>query len=421
MSAGASKKWDEALKVYERFAANFENDRKTRLEALTARGDTLRDAGRVEESEAAYRKVVEIAGAEEPSLNANARLQIAYLYKDRVRDYEKAIAEFKEVEKADPKDESRVAASLNGSGDCHLALKRPKEAFACYKRMLQEFSRNQPHWVVRPAKQNAVRAVMEAANWDEGIPFLAEIEASEGDYRLRADLAINHAHALRQSGKKAEARADYVRCQAYYASEADYLYACQKGVVELWVEEGKAAEALKAAKSLYDVASNDRLLIEACTIAAAQLKAVDGHLQRANEFLKFQKFGPLGPDGKPGGDDPSNPLAEVSCDTDPARLKLLQEGFDKTGDSDAGARQRAYLLILMGKPKEALGQFRAQFARCSEDGIQRAGAEWVVVGVKAVQGHVTELKPFYEWLNYGPGGKDGKGPKDDPFKALEGK
>jgi len=97
---------------------------------------------------------------------------------------------------------------------------------------------------------------------------------------------------------------------------ADAVAACndtpeglrRKGVLLLaW---GKSQEGLEVMKEIYARCGvQPDALKEAILGVAAGLKAIDGHVHRANQYLLYQKHGPDGPDGIKGtADDVRNPL-----------------------------------------------------------------------------------------------------------------
>jgi tetratricopeptide (TPR) repeat protein len=409
-----ASKWDDAIAMYEKQIKEIADNVDMERTALNGIAETLRDANRWPKSIEAYRKLI-ARFPKEGTTCANARLQIGYIIKDRLQKPADSIPEFEEVEKADPKNLPNMASALCGMGDAYMALNDFVKAYPCYRRMLDEFSKDQPPWVMQTVKRNAIRALTTVKNWPEALAFLARFEEIEPDEPFRSELAFNHAEVLRASGEKAKARADYVRAQSLYPTEEGFLYTCQTRIVELLIEEGNFPEALSAAKVLFDIAWDEERMVQACAVVASRLKAIDGNLSRANTFLKFQKFGPQGEDGK---GPIANPLKDVPYPADPERLKALKAGLDRAGDSAVGARQRALLWILQGQPKEALKEFRLQFARGNEDLLQRAANEWVLIGVKAARGQATGLAPYFDWLNYGAAGKDGKAQAANPFETL---
>lgn len=408
------QKWDDAVALYERLRKAFANDADIERVCLTSIAETLRDAQRWEKSIEAYRNLLAKVPGESTS-SSNARLQVGDMYRDQLRKPKEALAEYEQVEKADPKNARNVALSLAGMGDCQLTLNEFNKSYASYRRMLDQFSKDQDARLLQRVKRNAVKAIATVKDWPEALAFIAQLEEIETDERFRAELGLNHAEAQRAAGDKAKARADFVRIQAQNPTEAGYLYDSQSRIVELWSEEGNFPEALSAARVLFDLSWDEERIVQACAVVAAQLKAVDGHLNRANAFLKFQKFGPKGEDGNSAL---ANPLMDIPYPSDPERIKVLKAGLESTGDSAIGSRQRALLWILLGQPKDALKEFKMQFGRSHEDLLQRASQEWILIGVKAARGHATGLAPYYDWLNFGSGGRDGKAQAANPFENL---
>jgi pentatricopeptide repeat protein len=408
------QKWDEAVAMYDRFAKEAAGNVDVERWCLVNIADTQRDGQRWDKAVEAYRAVVAHFPKEGPTC-ASARNQAGYIIKDRLQKFAEAITELEEIEKCDPTNAPLMASMLIGIGDCRLTLKDSAKAYPAYRRMLDNFSKDQPPWTMQTVIRNANRALTETKNYTEQLAFLSHFEEIDPDENFRSELGITHADAQRAAGDRAKTRADLFRIQSLYPTEANYLYNCQLRVVDLWGEEANFPEALSASRVLFDIAWDEERIVQACSIVAARFKAVDGNLNRANAFLKFQKFGPLGEDGKSAL---TNPLLDVPYPADPERLKVLKAGMTKTGDSVIGSRQRAFLLVLQGQAKESLKEFRVQFGRSAEDLLQRSANEWILIGAKAARGHATGLAPYYDWLNYGPAGKDGKAQNANPFDTL---
>jgi len=408
------QKWDEAVALYDREAKELAGNIDVERGCLVNIADTQRDGQRWDKAIEAYRAVV-AHFPKEGTTCASAHNQAGYILKDRLQKYPETIAELEEVEKCDPKNIPLMASALMAIGDCQLTLKDQAKAYATYKRFLEQFSKDQPPWIMQTVIRNANRALAEVKNWAEALTFLSHYEAIDPDENFRSQLGAAHADAQRNAGDRAKARADNYRIQSLYPTEESYLYDCQFRIIDTWVEEANFPEALSAARVLFDIAWDEDHIVQASGIVAARFKAVDGNLNRANAFLKFQKFGPLGEDGKSAL---TNALLEVPYPADPERLKVLKSGMEKAGDSVIGSRQRAFLLILQGQAKEALKEFRVQFGRSNEDLLQRSANEWILIGVKAARGHATGLAPYWDWLNFGAAGKDGKGQVANPFETL---
>ena len=91
--------------------------------------------------------------------------------------------------------------------------------------------------------------------------------------------------------------------------EDSYQGVRQKGILLLaW---GKPEEGLRAMREAYARCGMDeRSLKQAILDVAGAIKAVDGHIVRANQYLLYQKHGRDGPDGiKRTQDDLTDPLA----------------------------------------------------------------------------------------------------------------
>jgi pentatricopeptide repeat protein len=408
------QKWDEAVALYDREMKELAGNVDAERGSLQNIADTQRDGQRWDKAIEAYRAVI-AHFPKEGTTCASAHNQIGYIIKDRFQKWADAIKELGEVETADPNNIPLVASALIGIGDCNMALNDFAKAYPIYRRMLDKFSKDQPPWVMQTVIRNAGRALMTAKNYPEALTFFSHFEESDPTEAFRYELAINHADAQRGAGDKAKARADLFRVQSTYPTEEGWLYDCQFRVVDIWAEEANFPEALSASRVLFDLAWDEDHIVQACSIVAARFKAVDGNLNRANAFLKFQKFGPLGEDGKSAL---TNPLLEVPYPADPERLKLLKAGMEKAGDSVIGSRQRAYLLIMQGQAKESLKEFKTMFGRSNEDLLQRSANEWILIGVKAARGHATGLAPYWDWLNFGAAGKDGKAQLPNPFETL---
>jgi len=93
---------------------------------------------------------------------------------------------------------------------------------------------------------------------------------------------------------------------------SDYAGLRRKGY--LLLSTGRPQEALKIMREAYDLCDIDvKALQTAIMDVAAAIKAVDGHVFRANQYLLFQKYGTAGKDGAKGTkDDLVNPLASAS-------------------------------------------------------------------------------------------------------------
>lgn len=82
---------------------------------------------------------------------------------------------------------------------------------------------------------------------------------------------------------------------------------------KLLLASGRAQEGLAAMRKAYGLSSLDQQELDlAVQGMATAIKAVDGHIHRANRYILFQKHGRAGEDGKEGTkDDLTDPLEEI--------------------------------------------------------------------------------------------------------------
>lgn len=219
----------------------------------------------------------------------------------------------------------------------------------------------------------------------------------------------------------AAARAAYERVICSYPLEQNACQEAQSRIVETYRAEGNWADALGAARILYDTAATEEGIRKAAQAVAQAFLAADGNLARANEFLLFQRFGPDGPDGKPKTDDDitTNHLAQVKY---PSRGELANKQFQAAVDAQPksyeGYRTRGFLYLYWGKPKEGAAQFLLAFKAADFPQVPAAAQELVLIGMKAYIASFRGLDRIFEYLSHGPKGKSGKESIPDPFAGL---
>jgi hypothetical protein len=238
----------------------------------------------------------------------------------------------------------------------------------------------------------------------------------------KAPLLVAEPAILVEMKKPAEARAEAERILCAFPLELDLGQAVQAQVVESYGLENKFEDALGAARILYDAAGGEASIRGAAGVVAQLFRSVDGNLGRANEFLAFQRFGPPGPDGKPGTEDDvkaPNHLAAVKYPaSNPERDKRFTDAIAAQPATYDGFRAKAYLSVYWGRPKEAVGFFRQAFRACADAQVPQAANELVLVGMKAYTASFFGLDRIYEYISYGPKGKTGKENIPDPFAGL---
>jgi len=257
---------------------------------------------------------------------------------------------------------------------------------------------------------------------DAALKTLADFaKACEDDRKLQAAAAVRTGDIQLLLKKPDDALATYQRLICTYPLEQTACQAAQAKIVEVCRAASKWAEALGAARVLYDAAGTEQGILEAAQTVAQAFLAVDGNLGRANEFLAYQSFGPEGPDGKPNTADDiaANRLAEVRYPTlGPEVAKQFGAAIQAQPENYDGFRAKAFLYAYSGRAKEAAAQFRLAFKVASLTQLPTAAQELVLIGLKAHTASFHGLDRAFEFLNYGPKGKSGKESLPDPFAGL---
>ncbi len=233
--------------------------------------------------------------------------------------------------------------------------------------------------------------------------------------------------ALRERRTDELAR-NYFRAAIVAPLDESNAYHCLSAIVRLRLAEGRTDDALAAAKACYGVFGfgsyvSSSQFARVVSLVADALRAKEGHLVAANDFRRYQIYGPAGPDRRPGtADDLKNPFEGVALKPDPERDKLFEQAIAAQPNTPDGHRVRGWLYLLWCKPKDALREFRREFALCSlESSALSRAAQDVALGLKALNGTPVGMEAFVQFQRYGPAGPDGrKGTKDDLEDPLAG-
>ncbi len=256
---------------------------------------------------------------------------------------------------------------------------------------------------------------------DDALASYRKAAASSEQPEGAAEATLRAAEVLTELKRPAEARAELLRTICSAPLKQDLCQAAQAKIVETYRAESKWAEALGAARILYDAAGDEQAVKTAAQAVAQAFLACDGNLARANEFLAFQSYGPAGPDGKPNtADDVAvNHLAGVKYPPfDAAANKEFQAALDAQPKGSEGHRAKGFLYVYWGKPKEGAGQFLLALKTASLAQLPAAAQELVLVGMKAHTASFRGLDRVFEYLTYGPKGKSGNDAIPDPFAGL---
>lgn len=235
-------------------------------------------------------------------------------------------------------------------------------------------------------------------------------------------LALNYAKVLTDVGDGAKAVAVCKEAMSSQPQLYTYYSRAQMAIVDACMDTGDFAQAVKAAKTAYDLARTSAELDAATKALGRAIKAADGNLVRLNDFLKFQKFGPDGEDKQAGtGDDLKNPLAGLLAEPKGEELASVEKAINELGAARENRKARGYLYLFSGSPQKALAEFKMAYRLCAIDEAKLQDAvDDVIMGLKAATGHVFAGERFYEFHTYGPKGKDGKSNLIDPLEEIRG-
>lgn len=193
---------------------------------------------------------------------------------------------------------------------------------------------------------------------------------------------------------------------------------CLRSLAELEIEANRLGVALGIAK-LHYVMADVREMQEAMNLVARILKIADKDInRRVRPFLEYQRYGPLGRDGRPGTDDDlKDPLAEVPL-SKAAPLGKLDKLLTGAGPLEHSLRlsvcmqHRRFDMALV----EALAAYRAATGEKLTNEIYQ-----VATVLKAADGHLLRANRYLMFQKLGPAGKDGKpGTADDLADPLQG-
>jgi len=189
----------------------------------------------------------------------------------------------------------------------------------------------------------------------------------------------------------------------------------QPSLINLLLRQGKMEEALQEARVLYYL-SSDKGLLQAIDMVAQTFKAVDSNLARANQFLKFQKCGMAGEDGKVGTpDDLRNPLSDIPVNHDETRIRAMTEGMAALPLDSTGYRRRAEMYLYVDQHVEAFLAFQKSLELCAMTTNELQSATDALTGlIIRCTKDVSLAEKLVEYIMLGSSGKDGRlGTADD--------
>lgn len=419
----SDSQYDSALKELADLPKAFADDKALQAAAALRAGDVLQMRRRFDEAVAAYRQLAQLCASDAPDQAAEALLRAGrVLCADLDRPAE-GIALYQQVEARfaawHPRQAAEAVRSIAATHEGQT--KDLPAAAAAYRRLTDKYAAVYDQPALTGLYARGVDCLIAAKQPAEALAAARKAEADLQADAERASFAVRQAGILLDMDRPAEARAECERAICSYPLQQKACQQAQGKIVETHRAEGKWAEALGAARTLYDAAGDEQGIRSAAQTVAQAFLAADGNLRRANEFLSYQRYGPEGPDGKNGTQDDiaANHLAGVkyppfsaACD------KRFQEAIKAQPDTYDGYRAKGMLYIYWGKPKQGAGQLLRAFKAADLAQVPAASQELVLIGMKACTASFRGLERIFEYISYGPKGKSGKEEIPDPFAGL---
>jgi hypothetical protein len=415
--------YEAALGELAGLAKAFADDKRLGADAALRTGDVQRMLKKFDEAVATYRKLADGAAGEQGDQAAEALLRAGEVLCTDLKKPQEGIARYQEVEaKFGPQQPRRAAEALRRIAAVHEAqTKDALKAAAAYRAITGKYATAYDERTLASFYGKAIDCLLSADKPAEAIAAAGKAEASLKAASAKASFGVRHADVLVAMKKFPAARAECGRVICSYPLEAKPCQAAQARIVEAYRAEGKWAEALGAARVLYDAAGDEQGIRSAAQVVAQAFLAADANLGRANEFLSYQRFGPAGPDGKAGTDDDvaANHLAKVKYPPfSSAANAQFQAAVKAQPRNYDGHRAKAFLYVYWGRPKDAAGSFLAAFKAANLAQVSAASQELVLIGMKAHTASFRGLDRIFEYISHGPKGKSGKENIRDPFAGL---
>ncbi|MBM4037880.1 MAG: tetratricopeptide repeat protein [Planctomycetes bacterium] len=408
----------------------------------------------------------------DPVRRAEATIGLARLHQAAGKHAE-ALAGYRAFLAQFPDRPRQCAEALGAIGLVLIEQKQPKEAFTCYERLAKEYP-----WEVEQRRGLLLaiaQALRTAEDSEAAVPAYEKLlqELPKADQR-RPQAFMGLAMLYIQKGDTVKAADIYRRMAtdrvlgpSYRASAYRQLFDLQRRVgesagvirlaydiiaaqpsailqsgnvmgelVDALVNEGRVDEALAMAKAQFRLAylgaatappssgsgSTGWAAVSQDAIFAVvrALKAKEGSLRVASQFITFVENGPEGPDGKAGtADDIADPTAGYALPPDPERDKAFAAAAQRFV---ADPHELGFLYLCWDRPNDALRAFRRYYLDCGEAAKLQRAAALLAHAMRALGRPEAEVDAFFDFQNLGPNGKDGKpGTKDDlkdPILAL---
>ena len=422
-AAVADSRYEAALATLDSLAKAHADDKKLQAEAAMRTAGVQRSLKKHDQAVATYAKLAESAAADQPDQAAEALLRMGDVLCLELRKPREGIASYQDVaRKFGEKDPKRAAEGIRRVAVTHESQTKDRlKAAAAYRSLTDQYADLFDDHSLAGFFRKAIECLLAAEKPAEAAAVAAKAEADLKAPAEKAGFGARHGEILTAAGKPSDARAQWRRVLCAYPLEAKACRKALAGIVEAYRAESKWAEALGAARVLYDAAAGEQDLRAAAGVVAQAFLAVDGNLARANAFLSYQRFGRDGPDGKRGTDDDVavNHLARVKYPPlSAAEEKLFQAAVEAQRANYDGHRGRGFLYVYWGKPTAGAASFLRAFKSADPARLPAASQELILVGMKAHTASFGALAGIFEYVTYGPKGKSGKEKLPDPFAGL---
>jgi tetratricopeptide (TPR) repeat protein len=182
-------------------------------------------------------------------------------------------------------------------------------------------------------------------------------------------------------------------------------------LTERLLQEGELNKALAYSKLYYDVIPLEDMT-DALEWVTKTLGGMEMDVTKLNDFLDLQKYGPHGPDGKPGGDDDiANPLKDVENPLPPQVRRHIKDRLSnelpQAGSIYDCLRNRGTLHLALGEYDQALRCYSSAYAAASVAQAREASG-LVPRALKAMDGSLHRAGQHLAYQQYGSTGPDGK-------------
>jgi len=436
----AGKRYDQAIATYRQIIKRFPKNQRDVADAWVGIGRCYLDMGKSEKARQTFEKVLKEFPKQDPS---NALVGLGKTYAQE-GDQDRAEAYFRD---AILKGRGRLYSASDARKelvDLYLEAGNGEAALAeaiLYYRTCDVYRTNAAIASVAQClkfvDQGISDRVREYLRYQTYGPNGPDGDAGTAD-DLEDPLKNMQPLMTRIGADEAAAFRERIRaCAAEDCEQRGYLY----------LQMGDYAQALREYRNMYASAPLQRLktkgrrwvkgpsFVTACRNLAAVIKAIDGHVHRANAFLVYQDAKGIagGPQpranekSKPQASNPiavpeSNPLAPSDVPPCPEWLdKKFEAALAETGNDYAGVRRRAYLYLAWGKYDEGLKWMKKAYALCpmTESGLVQAIYD-VATAIKAQDGDLKRANEYLLFQKYGADGPDGKtGTDDDLVNPLQ--